>query len=102
LKVGITSNYIKSLGLILAFVTAYENSRNFIEHSDFDEKKIDAYLDRGLAMQSAAVIVILMLCSILIINLIRTVFKYFDYKITKKNGSLLSFGLLVQKYYSKA
>jgi putative membrane protein len=74
LKVGITSNYIKSLGLILAFfVTAYENSRNFIEHSDFDEKKIDAYLD-SLAMQSAAVIVILMLCSILIINLIRTVF----------------------------
>jgi putative membrane protein len=39
-------------------------------------------------MQSAAVIVILMLCSILIINLIRTVF-YFDYRITKKNGSLL-------------
>jgi putative membrane protein len=74
LKVGITSNYIKSLGLILAFfVTAYENSRNFIEHSDFDEKKIDAYLDRGLAMQSAAVIVILMLFY-LIINLIRTVF----------------------------
>jgi putative membrane protein len=86
LKVGITSNYIKSLGLILAFfVTAYENSRNFIEHSDFDEKKIDAYLDRGLAMH-AAVIVILMLCSILIINLIRTVFKYFDYRITKKMG----------------
>jgi putative membrane protein len=60
--------------------------------------KIDAYLDRGLAMQSAAVIVILMLCSILIINLIRTVFKYFDYRITKKNGSLLlSFGLLSTK-----
>jgi putative membrane protein len=37
-------------------------------------------------MQSAAVIVMLMLCSILIINLIRTVFKYFDYKITKKMG----------------
>jgi putative membrane protein len=48
-------------------------------------------------MQSAAVIVILMLCSILIINLI-TVFKYFDYRITKKNGSLLlSFGLLSTK-----
>jgi uncharacterized membrane protein YdbT with pleckstrin-like domain len=99
LKVGITSNYVKSLGLILAFfVTAYENSRNFIEQSDFDEKKIDAYLDRSLAMQSFAVIVMLMLCSILIINLIRTVFKYFDYKITKQNGSLLlSFGLLSTK-----
>jgi putative membrane protein len=96
LKVGITSNYIKSLGLILAFfVTAYENSRNFIEHSDFDEKKIDAYLD-SLAMQSAAVIVILMLCSILIINLIRTVFKYFDYGI-KKWVIITFFGLLSTK-----
>ncbi|CAM2944129.1 PH domain-containing protein [Flavobacterium frigoris] len=99
LKVGITSNYVKSLGLILAFfATAYENSRNFIEHSDFDKTKINAYLDRSLAMQSIAIIVMLMLCSILIINLVRTIFKYYDYKITKKNGSLLlSFGLLSTK-----
>jgi putative membrane protein len=99
LKIGITSNYVKSLGLILAFfATAYENSRSFIENSDFDEKEIDAYLDRGLAMQSVAIIAILILCFILIINLVRTVFKYFDYKITKQNGSLLlSFGLLSTK-----
>jgi putative membrane protein len=73
LKVGITSLHKEFRSNFSFFVTAYENSRNFIEHSDFDEKKIDAYLDRGL-VQSAAVIVILMLCSILIINLIRTVF----------------------------
>jgi uncharacterized membrane protein YdbT with pleckstrin-like domain len=99
LKVGITSNYVKSLGLILAFfVTAYENSRYFIEQSDFDEKKIDAYVNRSLAVQSVGIIVMLMLCSILIINLVRTVFKYFDYKITRQNGSLLlSFGLLSTK-----
>lgn len=99
LKVGITSNYVKSLGLILAFfATAYENSRNFIEHSDFDKTKINAYLDRSLAMQSIAIIVMLMLCSILIINLVRTIFKYYDYKITRQNGSLLlSFGLLSTK-----
>lgn len=99
LKVGVTSNYVKSLGLILAFfATAYENSRNFIEHSDFDERKINAYLDRSLALQSIGIIVMLMLCSILIINLVRTIFKYFDYKITRQNGSLLlSFGLLSTK-----
>jgi putative membrane protein len=69
-----------------------------MERSDFDERKIDAYLDRSLAMQSVAIIVMLILCSILIINLFRTVFKYFDYKITKQNGSLLlSFGLLSTK-----
>lgn len=99
LKVGITSNYVKSLGLILAFfATAYENSRGFIENSDFDEKKIDAYLDRGLAISSFTVIAILILCSILIFNTVRTVFKYFNYKITKQNGSLLlSYGLLSTK-----
>jgi uncharacterized membrane protein YdbT with pleckstrin-like domain len=99
LKVGVTSNYVKSLGLILAFfATAYENSRNFIEHSDFDQRKINAYLDRSLALQSIGIIVMLMLCSILIINLVRTIFKYFDYKITRQNGSLLlSFGLLSTK-----
>jgi putative membrane protein len=61
---------------------------NFIEQSDFDEKKIDAYVNRSLAVQSVGIInadVVL----ILIINLVRTVFKYFDYKITRQNGSLL-------------
>jgi putative membrane protein len=52
-------------------------------------------------MQSVG-IVMLMLCY-LIINLIRTVFKYFDYKITKQNGSLLlSLVCCTKKYHSKA
>jgi putative membrane protein len=51
LKVGITKLHQEFRSNFSFFVTAYENSRNFIEHSDFDEKKIDAYLDRGLAMQ---------------------------------------------------
>jgi uncharacterized membrane protein YdbT with pleckstrin-like domain len=99
LKVGITSNYVKSLGLILAFfATVYENSKSFMTHSDFDEKKLDAYLDKSMAIQSVAIIAFLMLGSILIINLVRVIFRYFDYKITRQNGSLLlSFGLLSTK-----
>jgi uncharacterized membrane protein YdbT with pleckstrin-like domain len=99
LKVGITSNYVKSLGLILAFFTTiYENSKSFMTHSDFDEKKLDAYLDESVAIQSVATIAFLLLCSILIINLIRVIFRYFDYKISRQNGSLLlSFGLLSTK-----
>jgi putative membrane protein len=83
LKVGITSNYIKSLGLILAFFTAYENSRNFIEHSDFDEKKIDAYLEGLDAIRcrysNDAVFY-------LIINLIRTVLSILIIESPKKMG----------------
>lgn len=99
LKVGVTSNYIKSIGLILAFfITIYENGKNFIEQSDFDESKIDAYIDKNLAIQSIVVIVILMLCAILVINLIRVIVKYFNFKITRQSGSLLlSFGLLNAK-----
>lgn len=99
LKVGITSNYVKSLGLILAFfATVYENSKSFMTHSDFDEKKLDAYLDISVAIQSMAIIAFLLLCSILIINLVRVIFKFFDYKIARQNGSLLlSFGLLNTK-----
>jgi uncharacterized membrane protein YdbT with pleckstrin-like domain len=99
LKVGITSNYVKSLGLILAFfATVYENSKSFASSSDFDEKKLDIYLHKSGAVKSVAIIVFLLLASILIINLIRVVFRYFGYKISKQNGSLLlSFGLLSTK-----
>ncbi|MET0760523.1 MAG: PH domain-containing protein, partial [Flavobacterium sp.] len=99
LKVGVTSNYIKSIGLILAFfVTIYENGKNFMRNSDFDEKKFDAYIDKSLAVQSITIIVILMLFAILIINLIRVIVKYFNFKITRQSGSLLlSYGLLNAK-----
>ncbi|EIA07223.1 PH domain-containing protein [Flavobacterium frigoris] len=99
LKVGVTSNYVKGLGLIVAFVaTVFENSKNFISQYDFDDEKIDAYLDKSRIIQSVAIITFLILSSILIINLVRVVFRYFDYKIARQNGSLLlSFGLLSTK-----
>ena len=99
LKVGITSNYVRSISLILAFfITIYENGKRFVENSDFDEKKINNYIDQNLAMQSIAFIVVLMLFAILIINIVRVVFRYFNFKITKQSGSLLlSYGLLNTK-----
>lgn len=99
LKVGITSNYVKTLGLMLAFfTTVFENSKNFINQYDFDEAKIDAYLDKSRVIQSVAIITFLLLSSVLIINLVRVIFRYFDYKIARQNGSLLlSFGLLSTK-----
>ncbi|MEO8515417.1 MAG: PH domain-containing protein [Flavobacterium sp.] len=103
LKVGITSNYVKSLGLILAFfATMYENVNNFAEHAKFDKSEIDHYIDRNidksLAVQSALLVVFLLFCSILVINLFRVIVRYFDYKISRQSGSLLlSFGLLNTK-----
>lgn len=98
LKVGITSNYVKTFSLILAFfVTIYENTKNILSESDFEvqNQNIDSYFEKSTFIVP---IVLLMLGLILVINLIRVVFKYFDYKIVKQNKSLLlSFGLLNTK-----
>ncbi|MEZ7498549.1 PH domain-containing protein [Flavobacterium sp. Arc3] len=99
LKVGVTSNYVKTLGLILAFFTTlYEQSKIFIAESDFDEEQFDAYLEQRSVISSIVFFFVLMFALVLIINLIRVVFKYFDYKVAKQNNSLLlSFGLLSTK-----
>ncbi|MFT5252685.1 MAG: putative membrane protein YdbT with pleckstrin-like domain [Flavobacteriales bacterium] len=98
LKVGITSNYVKTFSLILAFcVTIYENTKNILSESDFDvqNQNIDSFLGQSTFIIP---IVLIMLCLILVINLIRVVFNYYDYKIVKQNESLLlSFGLLSTK-----
>jgi putative membrane protein len=50
-KSGITSNYVKSLGLILAFFKPFMKTVKFYSQFDFDEKKLDAYLDKSTAIQ---------------------------------------------------
>jgi len=99
LKVGITSNYVKTLGLILAFFTTlYEQSKSFIADSDFDKEQFDAYVEQRSVISSIVFFFILMFALVLIINLARVVYKYFDYKVAKQNSSLLlSFGLLSTK-----
>ena len=100
LKIGITSNYVRSFGLIVAFFwKIYELGERFIKQSDFDENQMNAYINKGLAFESLFIMVVLIVLSmfiaILMINLIRVVVKYFDFKITKQNESLLlSYGLL--------
>lgn len=99
LKVGVTSNYVKTLGLIIAFfLTVYENAKNFVAESEFTEEQLDAYVAQRSLITSIVAFSILMVALVLIINIIRVVYKYFDYQVTRQNGSLLlSFGLLSTK-----
>lgn len=97
-KVGITSNYVKTFGLILAFFTTiYENSKNVFSETDLEaqNKSIDNFFSQSSAILFTIFVALLL---ILIINLIRVIFKYFDYKIKRQNDTLLlSFGLLSTK-----
>ncbi len=99
LKVGITSNYLKTTGLLLAFfVTMYENVKNITGYAEVDESQFDRYLDQDFAFQTIVFMLLAGAMLILIINIIRVIFRYFNYKITKQNGSLLlSYGLIDAK-----
>lgn len=102
IKVGITSNYVRSFGLLTAFFfTVYENVQNVARNSSAMDKmdaEIETYIHQNTAMYSAMILIAVVFFAILVINLFRTIIRYFDFKIAKQNRSLLlSFGLLTTK-----
>lgn len=98
-KVGITSNYMKTFWLIFVFVvTLYDNLRHVVEGNVIDRERIDRYVDGNAIANSIIQFAVAIIILILLINLVRTIVRYFGYKITKQSGSLmLSFGLINTK-----
>jgi putative membrane protein len=99
LKIGITSNYIRSFFILLAFFfSAFENIRQIFGEKTIDKRKIDGFIENNLMVDAIPILIVLFLSVIIIVNLVRIIFRYYDYKITNQNGSLLlSFGLLNTK-----
>lgn len=99
LKVGITSNYVKSLSLLLLFfITATDYINKFTGKDIFEDKDIEAYVNKTAVITSLLLFVVILFGIVLVINVFRIVFRYFDYKITKQKGTLLlSFGLINTK-----
>ncbi|RZJ31275.1 MAG: hypothetical protein EOO48_02580 [Flavobacterium sp.] len=99
LKVGVTSNYLKSFWLIFIFtVTMYDNFVHISNSGIIDEDRIQTYVVKNAIINSASFLVMLILVLILAINLVRTIVRYYGYKITRQSGSLLmSFGLINTK-----
>ena len=98
-KVGITSNYLKTISLLLAFgVTIYDNIMKFAENQVIDEKQIDSYLNQSIGLQLTIILATVGIFLILVINVVTIILKYFNFTIVKENNSLLlSFGLLKTK-----
>ncbi|WP_298392278.1 PH domain-containing protein [Flavobacterium sp.] len=95
-KVGITSNYVKSIGLILTFFfTIIENLHQIGKDDFIDEDKIESALSGYPVIYSFLIFVVVLFTIVFVINIFRTVVKYFNYAITKQKGSLLiSYGLI--------
>ena len=98
-KIGITSNYVKSFSLLmLFFITVSDYIHKITGRDVLHDEEIENYIDKKVMLQFALIAILLLFCVVLLINLVRIIFKYFDFKITKQNGSLLlSYGLLNTK-----
>nr|WP_314838956.1 PH domain-containing protein [uncultured Flavobacterium sp.] len=99
LKLGITSNYGKTIGLIIIFgSTIYENFRKFSESDSVYQEQVNSYVDKGLASQSLVIGFVFVLAGVLVLNIARVIIQYYGYTIARqKNSMLLSYGLFNSK-----
>lgn len=99
LKIGITSNYLRSIGLLFLFYsTVQENLRNFSETDYLDGSQLDDYFAAQSFLQGILIVGIALILIVLLVNIVRTVVKFFGFTISKQQGSLLlSFGLFNTK-----
>lgn len=99
LKVGVTSNYGKSIALLIGFAgSLYGGFHDVVNSFEVDEEHVNGLVDRGLAYFSISFFLIGILMVVLLINLIRTVVKYFDYQIVLRQKALaISHGLFARK-----
>lgn len=95
-KIGITSNYVRSIGLILTFFfTILDNLRNIGKDDVIDGDKIERLVNNYPLIYAILFVIIVMFTIIFLINIVRTIVKYFDFSIAKQKGSLLlSYGLI--------
>ena len=96
LKIGLTSNYVKSVGLILTFFfTIYENLHQAGADDIIQTERIEGFVDNNLLWYSSLVFVLIMFSVVFLINIGRTLIKFFDYTVVKQKGSLmLTYGLI--------
>ncbi len=98
LKVGATTNYLYTMGIVLLFANSlvYEGSRFFGD--SIDDEAIDNFLEESVTLYVGIVVMLFFLAAIFIANIIRTVVKFYNYKVVVQHESLfLSYGLLQTK-----
>ncbi|KQM77104.1 hypothetical protein ASE74_17735 [Pedobacter sp. Leaf216] len=99
LKVGLTSNYGQSMGLLIAFFyTVIYEGRQVLDAFKINKDEIQSTVTGMLTIVTVFILIACLLVVLLLINLIRTFYKYFELEISQhKNTLLLSSGLIAKK-----
>lgn len=98
-KVGLTSNYGRSLALIGIFlVYLFQEAKHIMDFFAIDKAYIKQTLLSVATLFSVAILVAAALLAFLLFNLIRTFYKYFELQIAQhKHSLILSSGLIARK-----
>lgn len=98
-KVGLTSNYGQSLALLAAFFyTVIYEGRQLLDAFKINKDEIQSTVTGMLTIVTVFILIACLLVVLLLINLIRTFYKYFELEISEhKNALLLSSGLIAKK-----
>jgi len=95
-KVGITSNYIESFMVLLAFLyTVYNNVKDIWWSGEGEEGRLQELIGSMVLTQGLLLLFGILIAITFLINLIRMIIPYFDFRIHRQGNSLMmSYGLI--------
>ena len=98
-KVGITTNYGASFVLLGGFILgSIQLFKDYTTAFKIENTRVDELLDDGFSFFSVCFLIVFALIIILATNIIRTMFRYFNFQIVKQKDSLaISSGLFTRK-----
>ena len=99
IKIGFTSNYVKSFALLfLFFSTIIENLRQLSDSTQINEDQVTNFLDKLPMLTSIAIVIFSIIGLVMAVNLVRTIVKYFNFTIQKsRQAIILTYGLITTK-----
>lgn len=98
-KMGLTSRYVESFFLLLAFISAiFNNVKDIFWNNEESEDRLYQLISSYMVVQGIAMLIIAIFIVTIIFNLVRTILVYYDLTITKQARSLnISYGLFNSK-----
>jgi putative membrane protein len=99
LKIGATSNYGQTIALVFAFLAAgFQGLKDIFDIFDVDKDQVGQAFKHGMTFISIGIMIVGVLIFLLLLNIVRTFIKYFDFVVFKQNNSLVvNSGLLAKK-----
>ena len=98
-KIGITSNYVRTIGLILTFFFTIIDVVSQAGKTDVvSSDNLNSLIENNPIIYVILMFIVAMFAVVFILNIARTVIKFFGYTVAKQKGSLvLSYGLINTK-----